>query len=77
MLNRQRARPTTVEGRIPPSEMQAYRTSHRMLGPCCLCPLMDAATPNFVEAAIYMATDGEEAGQFVARCAKDACGYSC
>jgi hypothetical protein len=38
---------------------------------------MDVTKPNFVEAAIDMATDGEEAGQFVARCAKDECGYFC
>jgi len=71
------ARPTSVEARIPPSEMQIHRISHRMVGPCCLCPLMDVTKPNFVEAAMDMATDGEEAGQFVARCAKDECGYFC
>ena len=77
MFNYQRARPSSLEARIPPSEMQTHRISHRMLGPCCLCPLMDATKPNFVEAAVYMATDGEEAGQFVARCANDECGYFC
>ena len=55
--------------------MQEYRISHRMLGPCCLCPMVDTRKPSFVEAAIYMASDGEHAGQFVATCAKNECGY--
>jgi hypothetical protein len=37
--------------------------------------MVDAKKPNFVEAAIYMASDGEHAGHFVATCAKDECGY--
>jgi hypothetical protein len=41
--------------------------------------MMDPTTPDFVEAAIYMASDGDNAGQYagqyVATCAKDECGY--
>jgi len=37
--------------------------------------MMDPMTPDFVEAAIYMASDGDNAGQYVATCAKDKCGY--
>lgn len=74
MFNCERPRPSCA-ARIPPSDMQTHRISYRMLGPCCLCPLMDINKPDFVEAAIYMATDGEQAGQFVASCAKDECGY--
>jgi hypothetical protein len=37
--------------------------------------MMDPARLNFVEAAIYMASQGEQAGQYVAACAKEECGY--
>jgi hypothetical protein len=68
-------RPTSTEARIKPSEMQEHRTSHRMLGPCCLCPMIDMSKPDFIESAIYIASNGEQAGQFVAACAKGKCGY--
>ncbi|KIM80674.1 hypothetical protein PILCRDRAFT_89605 [Piloderma croceum F 1598] len=67
--------PTSAEARISPSAMQEYHISHRMLGPCCLCPMLDANKPDFIEAAIYKASDGEHRGHFVATCAKDDCGY--
>jgi len=31
--------------------------------------------PDFVETAIYLATSGTYAGEYVASCAKDNCGY--
>jgi hypothetical protein len=46
-----------------------------MLGPCCLCPLINPTGPDFVEAAIYLATSGTYAGEYVASCATDNCGY--
>ena len=64
-----------MEARVTPSSLLDHRISHRMLGPCCLCPMMDAMKPDFVEAAIYMASDGDNAGKYVATCAKDECGY--
>jgi hypothetical protein len=36
---------------------------------------MDANKPDFVEAAMYMATQGAQTGQYVATCANDQCGY--
>ncbi|KIM86990.1 hypothetical protein PILCRDRAFT_4230 [Piloderma croceum F 1598] len=75
MLNDQRKRPTSAEGRIQPCAIQGHRVSHRMLGPCCLCPMMDTTKPDYIEAAIYKASTGEQAGRYVASCAKDACGY--
>jgi hypothetical protein len=36
---------------------------------------MDITKPSFVEAAIYIAPEGEYAGKYVAGCAKDECGY--
>jgi hypothetical protein len=55
--------------------MHDYRMSHRMLRPCCLCPEIDATKPDFVESAIYVASNGDWEGQYVATCAKDLCGY--
>jgi hypothetical protein len=37
--------------------------------------MMDAKESDFVEAAIYVATEGEQWGRYVASCAKDLCGY--
>jgi hypothetical protein len=31
--------------------------------------------PDFIEAAIYKASEGEYGGQYVAACAKNKCGY--
>jgi hypothetical protein len=39
--------------------------------------MMDAMKPDFIEAAIYIASEGEQAGQYVATCAKNLCGYAC
>jgi hypothetical protein len=73
----QHQRPSSIEARIPPSAMGDHRITHRMLGPCCLCPMLDANKPDFIKAAIYMASAGEwQAGKYVATCAKDECGYS-
>jgi hypothetical protein len=68
-------RPTSLEARIPPCALQDHRISHRLLGPCCLCPKVDITKPPFVEAAIYIASGGEYAGKYIAACAKDECGY--
>lgn len=46
-----------------------------MLGPCCLCPLIDENGSDYVEAAMYMATIGPYAGQCVISCANDICEY--
>lgn len=55
--------------------MRDYRSTHRMLGPCCLCPLIYPNGPDFVESAMYFATTGSHAGLYVASCAKNKCGY--
>lgn len=67
--------PSEFVGRIPPSELPAYRESHRILGPCCLCPLANPDAPDFVESAIYEATTGEHRGEWVASCASETCDY--
>jgi len=38
--------------------------------------MMDATKPDFVEAAIYMASEGEQAGKYVATCVKNKCDYA-
>jgi hypothetical protein len=62
-------------GRITPSDLREHRVSHQMLGPCCLCPMIDLNQPDFVEAAMYMPVTGPFAGQYIATCARDKCGY--
>jgi hypothetical protein len=64
-----------MKARIQPSAIHDHRMSHKMLGPGCLCPMMDANGPGFVEAAIYVPTSGEHWGKYTAACAKDVCGY--
>jgi hypothetical protein len=68
-------RPVVDRARVRPSDLQDYRVSHRLLGPCCLCPMTDPNQPDFVEAAIYVVTAGPFSGQYVASCARDQCGY--
>jgi hypothetical protein len=64
-----------MEARVPPSDLCNYRSSHRMLGPCCLCPLADQHGPDFVEAAIYVVPRGMLSGEYVASCASEKCSY--
>lgn len=37
--------------------------------------MADIMQPDFVEAAIYVASVGTYAGQYIASCAQDKCGY--
>jgi hypothetical protein len=46
-----------------------------MLGPCCLCAFKSGGERDFVESAIYMVGHGRHAGEYVAACAIDECGY--
>jgi len=62
--------------RVPPSDLPDYRNSHRLDNPYCLCLLFvtsRAATPN--EVAIFIETVGAYSGEYVAKCAKNECGY--
>jgi hypothetical protein len=38
--------------------------------------MMDTTKPDFIKAAIYIAFEGEQAGQYIASCAKNLCGYT-
>jgi len=68
-------RPASDEARVHPQDLEDHRISHQMLGPCCLCPLAEATQPDFVEAAVYPASVGPYAGQYVASCAQGRCNY--
>ena len=68
-------RPGGIPHRKHPDLFRSLRDTTRMLGPCCLCPLIDENGPDYVEAAMYMATIGPYAGQCLISCANDACGY--
>jgi hypothetical protein len=69
-------RPAVGGARVVPSALRKYRESHRFLGPCCLCPLFaQDGRSVFVEAAIFIAISGPDAGYYVAKCAKGECGY--
>lgn len=68
-------RPGGIPYRKHPGMFRSLRNTTRMLGPCCLCPLIDENGPDYVEAAMYMAAVGTFAGKYVISCAKDRCGY--
>ena len=54
-----------------------YCESHEFLGLCCLCPLLVPLSKEhtFTEAFIYIPVFGCYAGEYVAGCAKNQCGY--
>ena len=69
------SRPGGILWRKHPDMFRALRETTRMLGPCCLCPLLDKNGPDYVKAMMYMATVGPYTGQYVISCASDKCGY--
>lgn len=68
-------RPSTLFARIHPSDFEGYRKSHQFIGPSCFCPAFERDGPEFVESAMFMVDFGPFAGQYVAACAEDRCGY--
>jgi len=62
LINNVSWRPSSTEARVHPSELSDHRLPHRMLGPCCLCPLADQNGPDFTEPAIYMIIPGTLSG---------------
>jgi hypothetical protein len=60
---------------MKPSDFERHRTSHQVLGPCCLCPVLESTGPDFVESVICVVTQGPFAGEYAAMCARDKCGY--
>ena len=64
-----------MDRRIQPSDLREHRRTHRLLGPNCLCPVLEAAEPDFVESTIYVPTSGPWLGLYVATCARERCAY--
>src|ERR1700676_552669 len=64
-------------GRVVPCALCEHRRSHQFIGPCCLCPLLVPRSEArvYTEAAMFMSASGVFAGKYVARCAKERCGY--
>lgn len=50
-----------------------YRATHFFDNPCCLCAV--PGSQEVVEAAVYIASEGELCNFWVAGCAREACGY--
>jgi hypothetical protein len=69
-------RPVFAEtgNRVPPSDLVDYRADHYFCAPWCLCA-SNTRGPGFTETAIYVAVRGPYAGEYVAGCATDTCGY--
>jgi hypothetical protein len=62
--------------RVPPSDLRDYRNSHKLDNPYCLCLLfVTSAGVTSNEVAILIETVGAYSGEYVARCAKNECGY--
>jgi hypothetical protein len=60
---------------VKPSDFDAHRISHQILGPCCLCPFIDVTGPDFVESTLCVVTLGPFTGEYAFMCARDRCGY--
>jgi len=60
---------------VPPSDLPDYRYSHKLNNPYCLCPLFATSGAAPKEAAIFIETVGAYCGEYVAKCAKNECGY--
>jgi hypothetical protein len=68
-------RPVTQEGsRIPPSDFDSHRVNHIFRAPCCLCAA-DSPGIVYTECALYMPLMGEYAGEYVAGCPYERCGF--
>lgn len=69
-------RPTDTAGNhVNPAELDQYCVAHNIPGPCCFCPLKDAANSTFVEAPFLLANSGIHSGEYIAKCAEGSCGY--
>jgi hypothetical protein len=65
-------RPVNDDGeRVAPSDLLEYRRLHNFQGPTCLCVTENSGN----EAAIFISTEDESLGEYVAACASGNCGY--
>lgn len=65
----------TPADRVPPAELHGHCMAENLSMPCCFCPLTDSTKPALVEAWLLVANEGIHAGEYVAKCADNLCGY--
>jgi hypothetical protein len=68
-------RPVEGQKRVDPTALRDHRQSHQFLDPCCLCPLFMLSRQDFCEVALFVETSGTFCGEYMAKCAKNECGY--
>jgi hypothetical protein len=70
--------PSMINGRVVPGDLEDYRRCHDFMAPCCLCAFVDkvAYTETVIGIVAAGATSDPHFGVYVARCAKERCGYS-
>jgi hypothetical protein len=68
-------RPTMGGSRVKPCDIEDYRSTHQMNRPSCLCPMIYLNGLDIVESTIRVCTTGPFAGEYVATCAREECGY--
>ncbi|KAF8166527.1 hypothetical protein BJ912DRAFT_934495 [Pholiota molesta] len=61
--------------RVPPSELNALRLTHKFHAPCCLCASLSLDPEHVTEAAIFLITTGRLAGEYAAACSQRRCKY--
>ncbi|TEB28678.1 hypothetical protein FA13DRAFT_1711687 [Coprinellus micaceus] len=73
---------TEGERRVPPSELESFRRTHRLRAPSCLCALLEGTKYTEARFAIVETVNGDSDrnqcvlnGEYVATCAKKRCGY--
>jgi hypothetical protein len=70
-------RPVLNGARVPPSELNKLRETHKFRGPCCLCASQSEQEDTYTETAMFLMTKGVFIGQYVATCAQSRCKYFC
>jgi len=60
--------------RVLPSELLHHRIAYDFRAPYCLCACNFGGV-TFTESSIHVAVQGDYAGEYVAGCATNSCGY--
>jgi hypothetical protein len=60
--------------RVFPSDLLHHRVAYDFRAPYCLCAC-NFGSVTFTESIIYVAVQGDYAGEYVAGCATNSCGY--
>lgn len=65
----------SILARITPEGLRAHRQTHVFRAPCCFCASLEPFGHDYMETCVYVATEGEYLGEYVAECALKHCGY--